>query len=162
MKNIKNYYKYINEGADLESDNNLFINKYNNYIKSGDIIIEYNNRSLYLKSLMLYIKDDLELLELNKDLDNMNIINTDYCEKKDGYVCYGVSLPHSIDFGDIVSFNEEELSNLLKMSSTDLKSELKSKYEETFNNESYLDKVKIRNLFSNYIGYKKAHKSKRD
>jgi hypothetical protein len=68
-----------------------------------------------------------------------------------------------IRFNDIVTFEEKSLSDLLKKSPKEIKSYLKSKYDDLFG-EEYIDKNKIVSLFKEYYSweYRKLSSKEQD
>lgn len=134
MNNIKGYINYIKES----NSNITFDSKYKKLIDSGSIRIDYNRE---YSSLFIYVKESLDIPELE-------FVN--YKGIESGYKKYYLSLPRKIDFGDIISFDEKLLSDLLSKNDKDMRIYLQSIYNDKFGDE-YKRKIKIRQLFSNYI-----------
>jgi hypothetical protein len=128
MKHIKRF----NESG---TSNLSFNDKYSNYIKSGDIVIDNKRDYIDIK-----IKGDInipELLELgfNKEGDN-----------------YWIRKPMKFDFEDVISIDVPQLEKMLMKTPEEIKSELQAIYDQRYkNNNEYLKKIEIRKLFSEYL-----------
>jgi len=128
MKHIKRF----NESG---TSNLSFNDKYSNYIKSGDIVIDNKRDYIDIK-----IKGDMyipELLELGfkKEGDN-----------------YWIRKPMKFDFEDVISIDVPQLEKMLMKTPEEIKSELQGMYDEKYkNNNEYLKKIEIRKLFSEYL-----------
>lgn len=155
--NIKRYNNYIKENLENEV---TFRKKYSDYIENGDIKILRGDVGLLGKSIKVLVKNELEIPEL-EDFEKSKFINN-YKNDND-YRYYLVDLPMEIGFNDIVTFEEKSLSDLLKKSPKEIKSYLKSKYDDLFG-EEYIDKNKIVSLFKEYYSweYRKLSSKEQD
>lgn len=150
MRNIKNYNKYIKESNDVIS----FNDKYKNHIDKGRIKIYYDEKARVISSLNIEVEESLKIPEFEDGaLGKWHSMFIRHEGNSSGYKKYYINLPHSIDFGDIISLNEKGLSDLLKKSDKELRTTLQSKYDKLFKSDEYLTKSKVRLLFSDYIEY---------
>ena len=151
MKNIKNYNSYIKESNDIEMS---FNDKYKNHIDDGRIKIYYDKKAIVISNLIIEVEESLDIPEFEDGaLGKWHNIFIRYNGKESGYKKYYIDLPRSIDFGDVVSLREKDLSDLLKKSDKELRTVLQSKYDELFKSDEHIAKSKIRLLFSDYIKY---------
>ncbi len=152
--NIKRYNNFIKENLENEV---TFRKKYSDYIEAGDIKILRGYVGLLNKSIKVLVKNELEIPEL-KDLEKSKFINN---YKNDDYRYYLIDLPMEFGFDDILTFDEKSLSELIKKNSEEVKSYLKSIYDNKFGKE-YIDKNKIISLFKEYYSSKYRNSSTKE
>jgi len=127
--------KYLKKYNESNTSDLSFSDKYSKYIKLGVITIDNTRDFIKVK-----VKGDLDLPEL----DDLKI--------KSEEDTYWIEKPAKIDFGDIVSFNSNELEKMLSKSPEEIKSELQIVYNKKFiDDKLYLRKIEIRKLFSEYL-----------
>ena len=145
MKYLRFYDYNINENNDQNVDitMNIFKEKYDKYIQSGDIIIK---KGTYLE---ISIKKDLNLPELRNDI--LKMLFTKDKDFVNGYESYYVQLPLKMDFGDVITIDYNEMQKLIQMTPENLKNELQNKYNQTFKNQRFLDTMKKRKIFEEYL-----------
>lgn len=150
--NIKKYDSYIKENSE---NKNTFRQKYSEHIENGDIKILRGDVGYLGKDLLILVKSELEIPEFKNKFV--------YVHKYDGgdYKGYTINLPMEFGFDDIINFSEQTLSNLLKKTSTEIKSELQSMYNKQFGKD-YFDKSKIVSLFKEYYSSEYRNASTRD
>jgi len=127
--------KYLKRFNESNTSNLSFKDKYSKYIESGDIVI-YNTREF----IDIKVNGDMDIPEF-EELDL----------KKEGDT-YSILKPMKLDFGDVISFDVDQLEEMLMKTPEEIKSELQGIYDEKYKNDIlYLRKKMIRQLFSEYL-----------
>ena len=150
---IKRYNSFIKENLENEV---TFRKKYSDYIEDGDIKILRGDVGLLNKSIKVLVKNELEIPELKEKSRFINNYKND-----DNYRYYLIDLPMEFGFDDILTFDEKSLSELIKKSSEEIKSYLKSIYDDKFGKE-YIYKNKIVSLFKEYYSSKYRNSSTKE
>ena len=131
MKHLKRFNEEISV---IESEKTINT-KYEDLIASKDIIIDSTGDYIKVKCKEGIVIPELEELSIEKESDNT----------------YYISKIQKLDLGDFYTLDMESLKTLLEKPSIKIKSELEAIYDKTFNNPYHQRKLKIRELFFNYL-----------
>lgn len=131
MKHLKRF----NEEVSIIESEKTINTKYEDLIASKDIVIDSSGDYIKVKCKEGIVIPELEELSIEKESDNT----------------YYISKIQKLDLGDFYTLDMESLKTLLEKPSVRIKSELEAIYDKTFNNPYYQRKLKLRELFFNYL-----------
>ena len=125
--------KHLRKFNENNIDSKTFSVKYKDLIDSKDIVITDSRDYISIKCKEDITIPELEELSIKKEDDT-----------------YYITKMLKFDFGDVYTFDMESLGDILKKSPVEIKSELQSIYNKTFENPYHLKKIKLRELFFDF------------
>ena len=125
--------KHLRKFNENNIDSKTFSFKYKDLIDSKDIVITDSRDYISIKCKEGITIPELEELSIKKEDDT-----------------YYITKMLKFDFGDVYTFDMDSLGDILKKSPVEIKSELQSIYNKTFENPYHLNKIKLRELFFDF------------
>jgi len=125
--------KHLRKFNENNIDSKTFSVKYKDLIDSKDIVITDSRDYISIKCKEGITIPELEELSIKKEDDT-----------------YYITKMLKFDFGDVYTFDMDSLGDILKKSPVEIKSELQSIYNKTFENPYHLNKIKLRELFFDF------------
>jgi hypothetical protein len=134
--------RYLKKFNENNSNNPTFKEKYSDYIKSGEIIVKHSFNELEIK-----VKNELDISEL-EDVKW-------YSEDEGDITRYKILLPTGLSvLNDYLVFDYDSSSKILELSPDKVKEYIQKEYDLRFKTEDYLKRLKIKEMFREYIDIK--------